>query len=156
MSILKHRPPAVEAQPKHRAPSWPGNSAADAPISFADIRRLPDPDWIGRSQNIAFALDAELLEPLEQTDWSARIAADWQHIDACWDLLKLQADGAADDFVASRYSYRDAERLLLTALADDWAERDDDRAALYVDIAAERALLAELAELAPFTAKGGC
>lgn len=78
MRVL-HRQRPVEAPSKHRTPSWPGRPSADDSISFADIKRLPDPDWIGRSQQAGFTLDAELLEPLELTDWSAQLADAWKH-----------------------------------------------------------------------------
>ena len=123
----------AQRPPKHRAPSWPGNSAADAPISFADIRRLPDPDWIGRSQNIAFALDAELLEPLKLTDWQARIAADWQDVTAWFGKLRVRI--VAEQIGVER-SYGVGVCMLTAPL-----------------IAECEALQAELA---PFTAKAGC
>jgi hypothetical protein len=46
---LKHKP--GEHAAVHRpARSWHRGPDPDAPISFADIAELPDPDWIGRSQ----------------------------------------------------------------------------------------------------------
>jgi hypothetical protein len=85
---LKHKP--GEHAVHRPARSWHRGPDPDAPISFADIAELPDPDWIGRSQQAGFALDAELLEPLELTDWSARIAADWKAIDGRWEITRMR------------------------------------------------------------------
>ena len=58
MTRLLHRHRADEAlipcATSHRAPSWPGRTDADAEISFADITRLPEPEWAGRSQQAGF------------------------------------------------------------------------------------------------------
>lgn len=152
LSTRKHR---TETPPAHRAPSWPGRPDADAPISFADIKRLPDPDWIGRSQQGAFALDPELLEPLELTDWSYWLDRQFGTThgqNAVPGSIEARFRNLATD--VSFELYRIAKDIALPSLSigDFMAELDDDRSALYADVNAERVLIDELA---PLTAKAG-
>lgn len=79
-TIVPKRHPVDE--PRHRATSWHRGPDPDAEISFADIAAMPDPDWIGRNPQAGFVFDAELLEPLELTDWSAQLADAFELADA--------------------------------------------------------------------------
>lgn len=132
---------AAETKPvtSHRAPSWPRRTDADETISFADIKAMSDPDWIGRSQNGGFALDAELLETLELTDWQARIAADFGAVESA--LVLLAANTAAQIERAAYAEYFAANGLHLACVTAKAKVSD---------------LRAELATLAPLAAKAGC
>lgn len=58
MVQLRHRHRRDEAlipcATSHRVPSWPGRDGGDDSISFADIRRMPEPEWAGRSQQASY------------------------------------------------------------------------------------------------------
>lgn len=139
-----HRRVAQPVPVRHTVPAWPGRPNADAPISFADVADESDePDW---ASNSPVAFDASLLEPLEQTDWSAQLAADWEDINAQHASFSTVTHGACGHL--DGIIMRDVvalTRLLFIDLADFAAELDDDCAALFADINAERVLFDDAA-----------
>lgn len=146
MSVLKHRHNGHTA--RHSVPAWPGRPDADEPISFDDIASLPDPDWIGRSPLAGLALDAELLEPLELTDWSYWLNRQFGNAadrNATPNSIEAQFRALATDVNFTLYGIAKDAALPSLAIADFVAELDDDRGAMLADINAERVLLAELA-----------
>lgn len=138
MSVLKHRHNGHTA--RHSVPAWPGRPDADAPISFDDIASLPDPDWIGRSPLAGLVLDAELLEPLELTDWSEKLAWTLAYVDAA---VAVRVKNAKAELGSDRNAVGALFAPFFAQLADLAAELDDDRAALYAGIAGEHALIGQ-------------
>jgi len=79
----------TDSSARRTAAPWPGREA-DREISFEDIKALPDPDWIGRNPEGAYALDAELLEPLPLADWAMWLDAEWFGVSKSWSQLAVR------------------------------------------------------------------
>lgn len=143
MSLL-HRHPLDEASPVE--PLRPVPATTRWPLRIDEQARSIAALAEMRAEAPVAFFAAINTEPLELTDWSAQLAEEW-----CGINMRL------DSFAAARKAW--TETFLAKAVvpslsvADFIAELDDDRGAMLADVNAERVLLAELAELAPFTAK---
>jgi len=130
-------------------PLPPGHTRAAAVLR--DLRAA-DTSWtaLGMRRPVAPTPAA----PLTLTDWSARLASDWESVDAQLNRLRVRI---AAEQVGLERSHAVAVCMLtqplFAELADFAAEIDDDRGALCGHVNAERVLLAALAPLATVKAE---